>query len=96
MPTISYLTAQQTAKRARLARSSIRSLQLALDIEDGCEHPHAPRKRFIPHYLLVGWVKPACGSRLGVRFGWDINWTDPLSYHNTPSQGPQIDRCSCC
>ena len=36
MPTILYLTAHQPAKRARLTRSSIHSIPLALYIEDGC------------------------------------------------------------
>ena len=37
MPTSLYLTAHQPAKRARLTRSSICSISLALDIEDGCQ-----------------------------------------------------------
>ena len=38
MPTSLYLTAHQPAKWARLTRSSIRSILLVLDIEDGCQH----------------------------------------------------------
>ena len=38
MPTGSYLTALIKAKQARLNRSSICSIPLALDIEDGCQH----------------------------------------------------------
>ena len=38
MPTILYLTAHQPAKQARFTRSSIFSIPLALDIEDGCQH----------------------------------------------------------
>ena len=40
MPIGSYLTALIKAKRARLNRSSIHSILLALDIEDGCRHLH--------------------------------------------------------
>ena len=36
MATGSYLTALIKAKQARLKRSSLRSILLALDIEDGC------------------------------------------------------------
>ena len=38
MPTCSYLTVLIKAKQARLNRSSIHSILLALDIEDGCRH----------------------------------------------------------
>ena len=38
MPTSLYFTAHQPAKQARLTRSSIHSIPLALDIEDGCRH----------------------------------------------------------
>ena len=45
MPTGSYLTALIKAKQARLNKSSIRSILLALDIEDGC------RQVFDPHCI---------------------------------------------
>ena len=41
MPTSLNLTAHQLAKRARLTSSSIRSIPLALDIEDGCRQVDA-------------------------------------------------------
>ena len=40
MPSSLYLTTHQPAKRARLNRSSNRSILLALHIEDGCRQPY--------------------------------------------------------
>ena len=40
MPTSLYRTTHQPAKRARLTRSSIRSIPLALDIEEGCRQAY--------------------------------------------------------
>ena len=83
MPTSLYLTTHQLAKWARLTRSSICSIPLALDIEDGCRHRQRLHSSGRPHSFNT-LIEMFTGGILFIMFmdwGWDVLFSNVGDLH---------------
>ena len=71
MPTSSYLTAHQSAKWARLTRSSFLAYRTSLGLSGGCEHS------LLKAYKLVLRISPKNFSSQKIKYSLKISLKSP-------------------